>query len=281
MKPFGFEALGTHWWIEVWDEVSVETRGAAEGRAAALAKAFNDRYSRFLPDSEISVLNRERILIDPSPETRVLLQYGVDLFRRTKGTFNFLTGHILEARGYDKDYSFTDKDSATLTPGNPTTDLIFSEDNIELRFGNIDLGGYGKGWCIDLIANLFRDELGLEQFLINGGGDMFVTHQGGEAVEIYLQDAFDPQKIIGSTFVKNRGFAASSPHQRRWPARLPADADARAPAYHTHIVGTVSQDIIYLTALTATDADAFATTLLQVDVATAKQLAAENHLEIL
>lgn len=277
MNPYGFEALGTHWWLEIWDEVSEDTRGAAYGRAARLAKAFNNRYSRFLPDSEISVLNRERILTNPSPETRALLQYGVDLFRRTKGTFNFLTGHILEARGYDKDYSFTDKGSAELVPGNPTTDLIFSEDKIELRFGNVDLGGYGKGWCIDLIANFFRDELGIEQFLINGGGDMFVTHQGGEAVEIYLQDAFDPQKIVGSTFIKNRGFAASSPHQRSWSSKLQNGAIAQ----QTHIVGTVSQDIVYITAPTATDADAFATTLLQVDADTARQFAADNDLTIL
>jgi len=275
---FDFPALGTHWWVEVWDETNAQTADEAERFVRQFVSEFEKRYSRFLPNSEITSLNRDQTLASPSADTRALLSYSIDLYRRTRGVFNVMVGHILEARGYDAAYSLTDKGSADLQPGNPLTDLIIGEDAIELRYGNVDVGGYGKGWCIDRLADALRDQFGLQQFLINGGGDIYVTHQDNQPVEIHLEDP-QTKQIIGSTHIMNQGFAASSPHKRAWPTA--------AGTQQTHIVTKSPQttittkDIIYLTASTAVEADAFATTLLQVDDDTARRLAEENDLTIL
>ena len=275
---FDFPALGTHWWVEVWDEVDERTAGKISDFARLFVANFEQKYSRFLPDSEISRLNRDRTLPSPSAETRALLGHSIELYRHTRGVFNVMVGHILEARGYDGAYSFIDKGSAGLEPGNPLTDLSINEEKIELLYGNIDIGGYGKGWCIDKLAEQLKDQFGLKQFLINGGGDIYVTQQGGQAVEIFLEDPLTPGKIVSSTKIMNRGFAASSPHKRRWPDSRPSAGGTD----HTHIVSTEPiKDAIYLTAPTATAADAFATTLLQVDDETAERLAEENSLTIL
>lgn len=271
---FDFPALGTHWWIEVWDKTDEELDGKVSDFAVQFCSDFERRYSRFLPGSTISRLNTDRTLATPDDETRALLAYGIDLYRRTRGVFNILTGHILEARGYDGVYSFIDKGSASLQPGNPLTDLIITDEQIELRYGNIDLGGYGKGWCIDELARAMQDRFGLEQFLINGGGDIYTTHQDGESVEIFMENPQQPGAIVGSVMLKNRAFAASSPHKRSWPIRDGAEQN--------HIVSrTTTKDVIYLTAPTATDADAFATTLLQIDDEIAADLATQNDLTIL
>lgn len=273
---FDFPALGTHWWIEVWDDVSEPTAGEIEDFARLFVSDFEQRYSRFLPDSEISRLNRNRILENPSADTRELLGHSIALYRRTRGVFNVMVGHILEARGYDAAYSLIDKGSADLQPGNPLTDLIIGEDKIELCYGNIDIGGYGKGWCIDQLAEQLHDRFGLEQFLINGGGDIYATHQNNQPVEIYLEDPKNAGTIIGRTTIKNRAFAASSPHKRNWPT-----PDGTTD---THIVSQTlesTKDVIYLTADKALDADAFATTLLQVDTETAQTIAEQNSLTIL
>lgn len=278
---FDFPALGTHWWVEVFERTDDKLADSLSETVRQFVADFEARYSRFLPDSEISRLNRDRTLPDPSPETRELLGYSIDLYRRTRGVFNVMVGHILEARGYDGAYSFIDKGSAALEPGNPLTDLIVSADMIELRYGNIDIGGYGKGWLIDRLAELLQDRFGLTQFLINGGGDIYVTHDGGEPVEIHLQHPITKQ-LFASTKLKNQAFASSSPHLRRWPdSSTPGDDP---DTEHTHIVSQTDNntlDTIFLTAPTAVDADAFATTLLQVDDATAQDLADQNNLTIL
>jgi thiamine biosynthesis lipoprotein len=212
-----------------------------------------------------------------SGETRALITYGIDLYRRTRGVFNILTGHILEARGYDGAYSFIDKGSDTLTPGNPLTDIVMMEERVELRYGNIDIGGFGKGWLIDALARELRDQFGLTQFLINGGGDMYATHQNDEPVEIYLEDPLQPGTIVGTTYLRDQAFAASSPHKRRWPDSRPEASGA--DQYHI-VSSTKVKDVIYLIAPNATDADAFAKTLLQLSEVEAREVAKENYLTL-
>lgn len=283
---FDFPALGTHWWVEVFEPTNEQLDDSLKSAVVQFVSEFEARYSRFQPNSEISRLNRERVLENPSQETQELLGYSIDLYRRTRGVFNVMVGHILEARGYDGAYSFIDKGSAELQPGNPLTDLLISQDAIELRYGNIDIGGYGKGWCIDRVAELLQQRFGLQQFLINGGGDIYATHDHGQPIEIHLQHPITTE-LFASTTLKNQAFASSSPHLRRWP-------DSSTPGHHpdtehTHIVTSdvkgvplhIIRDTVYLTAPTATDADAFATTLLQVDDETAHDLTEQNNLKIL
>jgi len=191
-----------------------------------------------------------------------------------------MVGHILEARGYDAAYSLVDKGSANLQPGNPLTDLIISEDKIELRYGNIDIGGYGKGWLIDRLAEQLKDQFGLEQFLINGGGDIYATHENNRSVDILLEDPQNPGTIIGNTKIKNQGFAASSPHKRAWPKSPRSDLGDFENS--NHIVSNQKvKDVIYLIADSAVEADVFATTLLQVDDETTQDLVDANCLTIL
>jgi thiamine biosynthesis lipoprotein ApbE len=100
-KQFTFEAIGTHFWIEIFDDISDEKLEATKGRLELLSSTFNREYSRFRDDSYVGILNRERRLENPTEECRALLAYGKELYLRGQGTFNILTGHILEARGYD------------------------------------------------------------------------------------------------------------------------------------------------------------------------------------
>jgi FAD:protein FMN transferase len=249
-KQFTFEAIGTHWWIEIFDNISDEELKTTKGRLELLSSTFNSEYSRFRNDSQISILNRERSLEKPSKEFQALLTCGKKLYLESQTTFNFLTGHILEARGYDANYSFTPNESIAQTVCNPLTDIDISEDKITLRCGNVDLGGYGKGWLIDKL----KDDLlahDVQHFLVNGGGDMFGTSlPGGEAITIYLEHPTEAGKYIMETSLFHQGFAASSPFKRQWKA---------GDTTHTHIVATgeVPDLAVFVKAPTATEADAF------------------------
>ena len=249
-KQFNFEAIGTHFWIEIFDDISDEELQATQRRLELLCSLFNEQYSRFRPNSLISILNRERVLHNPSAECIEQLSYGKALYLRTNTTFNILTGHILEARGYDASYSFTPKENlGSLKICNPLTDLIISNSEITLTCGNVDTGGYGKGWLVDMIKeDLFAHNI--KYFLINGGGDMYATSDNEQPVTIYLEHPNETGKYLTETTLFNQGFAASSPFKRQWKY---------GDTIHTHIVseGDVPMVAAFAKASTATDADAF------------------------
>lgn len=253
---FSFKALGTTWWIEIFQELTQARQDEVKDFVLSFVNTFEDNYSRFKPDSHISILNRERKLSNPTIELIQLLEYGKRLYLRSDTHFNLLTGHILESKGYDADYTFKSS-SEENTAGNPVTDLNITPELITLSNGNIDLGGFGKGYLIDLLANQFKGKFGLEQFLINGGGDMYATHHDDEPITIHLEHPTKPGTMVASTTLTNQGFAASSPHRRVWKNET---------GTHTHIIANnITTDATFIKASTAADADAFATTTLQMN----------------
>ncbi len=259
MKPnqFSLTALGTKWWIEIFDEIDVEMSAIAFGNCAHFITDFENNYSRFKSDSLISTLNREGVLQNPSEECRALLTYGKNLYLRTNTHFNLLTGHIQEARGYDADYSFTSK-NVDLEVGNPIINLSILPNNITLTQGKVDIGGYGKGYLIDEIAKILQDKFSIKYFIINGGGDMYATSQFNNPIEIYLEHPTEPKHIIQKTTLFNQGFAASSPFKRIWHTEA---------GTYSHIItdNNLPKIASFIKASTARDADAFATTALIVD----------------
>jgi FAD:protein FMN transferase len=258
MNQFSLQALGTIWWIEIFGEVDAQTLDAAAGRVERFIREFEDNYSRFKPDSQISILNRERVLYNPSDECRALLTYGKGLYLRSHQTFNLLSAHLQEARGYDTDYSFTPKEgSEEKMTCSPVMDLIISADKITLSCGSVDPGGFGKGYLIDLVADELK-QLGFEFFLINGGGDMYGTSDVGAPIEVYLEHPTKPGEYIASTHILNQGFAASSPFKRQW---------SHGDKTYTHIISNT--EVLPLASFvkgeTARDADSFGTISLMLN----------------
>jgi len=273
MYTHTFQALGTQWWVEIFDEKEVKTLEGACGALEGFAAEFETQYSRFKTDSLISTLNRERKLDQPNEECRALLNYGKTLYLRSNTHFNLLTGHILEARGYDATYSFKVKEPEMVTPGNPITDLLISADKIILLQGNVDLGGFGKGYLIDELAKLLREEFSLQYFLINGGGDMFATSNHDTPIEILLEHPTKPKEFIYKTNLLHQGFAASSPFKRSWHS---------GNKTYTHIVSNteVTPVASFVKAASARDADAFATTALMLSEAQMSQIAQSESIGI-
>lgn len=239
-------ALGTAWWVEaVVPEVRRED--IARHLIAHLSR-FEQRYSRFLPDSLVSRLNTTRELKGPDPEFLEILLYGQSLYTRTFGHFNFLVGNVLLARGYGTIGNKGDPGEIA----NPQTHLTLSTEKVTLTAGSVDFGGFGKGYVIDELAALLR-HLGVEHFLINGGGDLYGTSEpDGTPITIHLEHPTIADTYLGTTTIYNQGFAASSPFKRTWK-----DGDQT----HNHIVGTTTA-ATFIIAPTARAADAFATACL-------------------
>jgi FAD:protein FMN transferase len=208
----GIEGIGTHWWFRIYD--GIESSQYYRSVIIQEIEKFENAYSRFLPSSQISRLNRDRELINPSFELSELLAIGKNFYTITSGLFNPAIGHILENRGYDSEYTFQNKGQDRQATS--FCDLVnISKGKIVLTGkGNIDLGGYGKGYLIDKLVKIFRDQLGLQHFLINGGGDIFAS--GIEPHEVILEHPFALGYELGRINLQNQALGCSSNRKRTW-----------------------------------------------------------------
>lgn len=273
--PLTFTALGTTWWIELFDEVDNQRRDRLTESITALVHSIEARFSRFLPDSLTTTLNTKRTLTTSDLDLLALITLGKQLYTTTNEVFNCLLGEHLESRGYDADYSFTPTTAPTTFP-DPLTDIIINDDTITLTQGKLDLGGFGKGWAIDQVAELLTSN-GITEFLINAGGDMYGTSEHGQPITIYLEHPYMPDTLIGSTTLCKQGFAASSRFKRQWK---------HTDTTYNHIVDTQTvaesadsaPDGVFVKAPTAVMADAFATTGLLTTPTTLLALAATHQL---
>lgn len=275
-------ALGTVWWIEIFADLDDKKLEAVVDGLQFFINTFENKYSRFKSDSLITKLNTTGILENPDLMTIEILKYGQDLYKQTDGLFNFLIGEILENRGYDANYSFNLKETKLSIP-NPLTDLEITKDKIVLKSGRVDLGGFGKGYLVDLLVKELQQTYHLPYFLINGGGDIYATSNNESPIEIYLEHPMQTGTYIGKTTLLNQGFAASSPHKRQWKIKN---------KIYTHIVNTsqkdntddVAKDVeidgTYVKAKTVAKADAFATVFLLTQEDQTHELAKANKLAI-
>lgn len=263
------EALGTVWWIEIFED----SNQVIFNDLVAFIKNYEERYSRFIATSLVSKLNNEKRLENPDQDFIEILKYGQNLYVKTEGLFNFLLGEVLEKTGYDSKYSFK-LDNSPTEETNPLNDLIITNDLITLKKGRIDLGGFGKGYLIDLLAQKLKDEYHLKYFLINGGGDIYATSDNERPIVIYLEHPTEVNTYIETTTLLNQGFAASSPHKRKWKI---------GDKTYSHIVGNKEEIILdgtFIKAKTACEADAFATTTLLLKPNEIIDFANKNNFEV-
>lgn len=165
------------------------------------------RWSRFLPDSEVSRFNAASASGEPTPDvsddTQLLLARAADGYRITGGRFDPYRLDAVVAAGYRGPLDRSA--AATLTaplPGAPTAGL--------------DPGGIGKGLAADLIsAELLGD--GAAGALVSIGGDVRVrgVAPGGGPWRI---DIDDPRGggVLTTVQLTDGAVATSSRLKRRW-----------------------------------------------------------------
>lgn len=250
LKPpiFEFEAIGTRWWCEALTGAIDDT---LQNATLALCDTFNRAYSRFRDDSLIWQLNTEKHLSNPPQELLDMFALCRELYEASDGAFNISIGGVLHAQGYGK-RTF----GAQVVPNFWDTTTVSAH---EIRIpdnATVDIDGIGKGWLIDRIAALFREH-GLTEFIINGGGDMFISSP--TPIPIALEDPSDPSNILRSVDVTG-GFAASSQTKRTWQDSDTTRAHIIDPSTNSTAINNVRG--VFVNAPTATIADACATILL-------------------
>lgn len=186
-------------------------------RARSRIEDLERRWSRFLPTSEISVLNRTGVVV-ASPDTRMLVATAVDAWRRTGGRFDPTVHQAMVRNGYDAPYA-GDGDR-----GEPRREPTPGCDGITLDAGSVrlpegvgfDPGGIGKGLAADIVAEELAEE-GASGVLVNLGGDVRTVGTGPDGDWTIAVD--EPLAGTRLTVHFTEGaVATSTPLRRRWTA---------------------------------------------------------------
>lgn len=175
---------------------------------------FEARYSRFRTHNDLWQLNESTGHI-VSPEFFLLLKQALHFHQVTEGYFNPGLLIALEQAGYHGAYQahhlvrvpFT---TLTLDPSTRTV-----KKPLDLK---IDLGGIGKGFIVDRVAELFANHF--QNFLIDAGGDIRV--HGTNQVKQYPYWAIDIENPLQKNsspallLLRDQAVATSGRNRRQW-----------------------------------------------------------------
>lgn len=253
---FELQAIGSHWKIKVFGLGSDTGKHFTE--IAERMTTFESQFSRFKEASYVGQLNKNYSVTEFPQELYEMLTYEMKVSQLTDGAFSPFIGAKLNHLGYDAKYSFETQQSGE--QAKPEF-VELSPTSIKIpEHSSIDLGGIGKGWLIDKIADYLKSN-NVESFIINGGGDIFATTQpDGSAFTCILEHPLDTTLAIGEIEVKNAAVACSAPNRRTW-----TDKKTGIKAHHlvSMKTGESIDDLaaVFTYAPTATEADTASTAL--------------------
>jgi FAD:protein FMN transferase len=212
--------MGTH----------IEVLGGGDGpafeRAVAAVRTIFDqdeqRFSRFRPDSELSVVNASAGIwtVVSVPFAR-LLRLALDGARRSGGLFDPTVLHAMEAAGYDRDFGEIRTRAGADGPRPPRTRPDWRAvrcrgRRVRLPEGvGLDFGGIAKGWSVDRAA-ASAGRL-LPWVLVNAGGDLRLVGQPpGGSLEIGIEEPLEPGVDASRICLESGAVATSSQSARCW-----------------------------------------------------------------
>ena len=216
-----------------------------------LFHSFEKRLSRFDPDSELSRFNtRQADVFKASLTLLDAVEAALWAAQTTAGLYDPTIIGALERAGYDRSFEkigqsegHVNKIARSLPQSYPRGRGNFTSLSLERNEGGttepnnctfrsihlnrawreiykprglrLDLGGIGKGWTVDRVADRLQ---GLGPFLLNAGGDIF-AYQSPPGQKGWSIDLIHPLKsdlLMAKLKLHHRALATSTIAKRRW-----------------------------------------------------------------
>ena len=194
--------------------------------ARSRIEGLERRWSRFLPDSELSRLNRAggapaRV----GEDTIDLLERAVAGWRLTGGAFDPTVHDALVAAGYDRDIDEVRRAPGpgravrpAGSPGCAGVSIDRASRRVELAPGvRIDLGAIAKGHAADVVTGELC-AMGARGALVSVGGDLRARGEaeGGHGWVIAIEDPFEAGGEVARVALADGAVATSSRVRRAW-----------------------------------------------------------------
>lgn len=179
-----------------------------------------NKFSRFDENSELSILNNSwGKKTKVSPELFSLINTAVELAKLSNGLFDPTIHDLLETYGYDKMKNFDknpdkiNKEVRLLLKNRQSYESIkLDAERLTIQLmpkQKIDLGNIGKGYAIDLAANILSQKI--DNFFINAGGDIFAKgkNEQNQKWSVGLSIPENINSVFGTILLDNNSLACS------------------------------------------------------------------------
>jgi thiamine biosynthesis lipoprotein len=217
------KAMGTSVQITIWTDDE-----DAAARAAQAAFSEMDRLDRmmttWLPDSEVSQINAAagKAAVHVSDETFAVISKAVEVSRASRGLFDITVGAFGGLWKFDEDMDGTlpapaEVEARRKLVGWKGIVLDRKRHTVRLRRKGmrITLGGIAKGYAVDRAAHAII-EAGLSDFIMQVGGDMYVSGKKGSVP--WMVGIRDPRGSRDHSFavapVEDHAFSTSGDYER-------------------------------------------------------------------
>jgi thiamine biosynthesis lipoprotein len=207
-------------------ESEAESAGERLAQVPAWFEVWEQRLSRFRPDSELSRVNeRSGTSVALSPVLWEVCEAALDGARLTGGLVRPTMLDALEAAGYDRSF----EDLPAILPTAPSARPVPEDDHwTEIHLDHatrsmvtpkgvrLDLGGIAKGWAADRAARRLAPE---GPALVDAGGDVAVSGPlaNGQGWPIGVADpGSDVGGLLETIALRRGGVATSGRDYRRW-----------------------------------------------------------------
>lgn len=220
-----FRAMGCSAEVRVVAGSAIDAAAIADAVIAQI-EGIERRWSRFIPDSELSALNaRGGGLFVVSADTALLVARMVEAWRRTSGRYDPTLLEALARVGYADAWDVRrglveDATTDAVLPGRGCHGISvdLSTGLVELPDGlSLEPGGIGKGLAGDLVSAAAIDA-GAAGVMVNLGGDVRVRGvdvDGGTWV-VAIEDPHRPERELAVVELDDGAVCTSSRTWRRW-----------------------------------------------------------------
>ncbi len=178
-----FTLMGGEAEVKFVDDRGRDAATVLAREAEAEARRIETKFSRYRPTSVVSMINAEAgglpVVIDD--ETEALIQAALDLTALTEGRFDPTVGILRRVWDFRKAVVPSEEAIRQLLPQVDASAVILRYGTVRLARADmeLDLGGVGKEYAADQVAELLRTR-GVESALINFLGDVRTVGRRGD-----------------------------------------------------------------------------------------------------
>jgi thiamine biosynthesis lipoprotein len=217
------DAMGTAYSVVAYGS----DRGRLESAVAEAldeARRLDQMLSNYKPDSELSEVNgfaAERP-VPVSDEFFRLLSACVDYSRESDGTFDITVGPLMKVWGFYKGSGHLPHRAEVRGALDMVgyRNIVLDAVNRTVRFARagveLDPGGIGKGYAVDKMAALLRED-GVAAALISGGGSSIYAigaPPNEPGWKIAIKDPRNPSKSVSQVILRDDSLSTSGNYEK-------------------------------------------------------------------
>ena len=216
-------AMGTAFSIAVYGEDRARLESAV-AQGLEEARRLDDMLSNYKPDSEWSRVNQLAAggPVRITPELFQLLTACIQYSRESEGAFDITVGPLMKVWGFYKGSGHlphrAEIRSAMDLVGyrnillDPATQSVrFAKRGVE-----IDPGGIGKGYAVDRIAQILKEN-GIQNGLVSGGGSSIYAigaPPGEKGWKLDIKNPHDTSESVESVYLKDESMSTSGSYEK-------------------------------------------------------------------